>query len=114
MVIDMNEAQVRTLEQVRQVLAGTQVMVFQAAADDRGRYAWIEGVLERLEYRRLPRPDRGPVLAYLQRLSGYSRAQITRLFHAGTRASRWSRTTARRVTRLPACTRLRTWRCWSM
>jgi hypothetical protein len=30
MVIDMNEAQVRTLEQVRQVLAGTQVMEFQA------------------------------------------------------------------------------------
>jgi hypothetical protein len=26
MVIDMNEAQVRTLEQVRQVLAGTQAM----------------------------------------------------------------------------------------
>ena len=83
MVIDMNEAQVRTLEQVRQVLAGTQAMEFQAAADDRGRYAWIECVLERFEYRRLPRFDRGAVLAYLQRLSGYSRAQITRL------VSRW-------------------------
>jgi len=31
MVIDMNEAQVRTLDQVRQVLAGTQAMEFQAA-----------------------------------------------------------------------------------
>jgi hypothetical protein len=84
MVIDMNEAQVRTLEQVRQVLAGTQAMEFQAAADDAGRYAWIESVLLRFEYRRLPRSDRGPVLAYPQRLSGYSRAQITRL------VSRWS------------------------
>ena len=84
MVIDMNEAQVRTLEQLRQVLAGTQAMEFQAAAvDDKGRYAWIESVLRRFEYRRLPRADRGPVLAYLQRLSGYSRAQITRL------VSRW-------------------------
>jgi hypothetical protein len=83
MVIDMNEAQVRTLEQVRQVLAGTQAMEFQAAAADEGRYAWIESVLRRFEYRRLPRADRGPVLAYLQRLSGYSRAQITRL------VSRW-------------------------
>ena len=35
MVIDMNEAQVRTLQQVRQVLAGTQAMEFQAAADIR-------------------------------------------------------------------------------
>jgi hypothetical protein len=53
MVIDMNEAQVRTLEQVRQVLAGTQAMEFQAAADDTGRYAWIESVLNRFDYRRL-------------------------------------------------------------
>lgn len=83
MVIDMNEARVRTLEQVRQVLAGMQAMAFQAAADDTGRYAWIESVLERFEYRRLPRSDHGPVLAYLQRLSGYSRAQVTRL------VSRW-------------------------
>jgi transposase InsO family protein len=79
MVIDMNEAQVRTLEQVRQVLAGTQAMEFQAAADDAGRYVWIEGVLKRFEYARLARAERGCVLAYLQRLSGYSRAQITRL-----------------------------------
>ena len=83
MVIDMNEAQVRTLEQVRQVLAGTQALEFQGAADDGARYAWIESVLRRFEYRRLTRGDRGPVLAYLQRLSGYSRAQITRL------VSRW-------------------------
>ena len=83
MVIDMNEAQVRTLEQVRQVLAGTQALEFQATADDAGRYAWIGAVLRRFNYHRLPRGDRGPLLANLQRLSGYSRAQITRL------VSRW-------------------------
>ncbi len=79
----MNEAQVRTLEQVRQVLAGTQAMEFQQADNDEGRYAWIGAVLQRFDYRGLVRADRGPVLAYLQRLSGYSRAQITRL------VSRW-------------------------
>lgn len=84
MVIDMNEAQVRTLEQVRQVLAGTQALEFQATADDAGRYAWVETVLRRFEYSRLPRGERGTLLVYLQRLSGYSRAQITRL------VSRWS------------------------
>jgi transposase InsO family protein len=83
MVIDMNEAQVRSLEQVRQVLEGTQSLEFRRAEDDQGRYAWIESVLRRFDYRRLPRAHRGPVLAYLQRLSGYSRAQITRL------VSRW-------------------------
>jgi len=79
MVIDMNEVQVRTLKQVRQVLAGTQAMEFQAAASDGDRYAWIESVLRRVEYRREPRADRGPVLACLPRLNGLSRAQITRL-----------------------------------
>ena len=67
----------------RQVLAGTQVMEFQAAAGNEDRYAWIETVLKRFDYRHLARADRGPVLVYLQRLSGYSRSQITRL------VSRW-------------------------
>jgi transposase InsO family protein len=83
MVIDMNEAQVRTLEQVRQVLEGTQSLEFRQAEDDQGRYAWIDSVLRRFDYRQLPRAHRGPVLSYVQRLSGYSRAQVTRL------VSRW-------------------------
>jgi len=83
MVIDMNEAQVRTLEQVRQVVAGTQALQFKAAKEDSGRYAWIDAVLRRFDYRQLGRAERGVVLVYLQRLSGYSRAQVTRL------VSRW-------------------------
>jgi transposase InsO family protein len=83
MVIDMNETQVRTLAQVRQVLQGTEALRFERPEDNAGRYAWIELVLKRFAYRRLPRQDRGAVLAYLQRLSGFSRAQVTRL------VSRW-------------------------
>lgn len=71
MVIDMNESQVRRV-------AGTQALEFRRAEDDEGRYAWIEQVLRRFEYRQLGLADRGAVLAYPQRLSGYSRAQITR------------------------------------
>lgn len=52
----MTEAHVRTLRQVRQVLAGTQAMEFQAAAEDAGRYAWIEAVLERYDCSRLAEP----------------------------------------------------------
>ena len=37
MVIDMNEVQVRTVEQVRQVVAGTQALQFQRALDDTGQ-----------------------------------------------------------------------------
>ncbi|MDZ7651599.1 MAG: transposase family protein [Burkholderiaceae bacterium] len=79
----MNESQVRTVEQVRQVLQGTQALRFERPDDGAGRYAWIELVLKRFGYRQLPRQDRGAVLAYVQRLSGFSRAQVTRL------VSRW-------------------------
>jgi transposase InsO family protein len=83
MVIDMNEAQVRTLEQVRQVLMGLQDVEFRRPGNDEERYAWIGSVLQRFNYRQRLRTERGPLLAYMQRLSGYSRAQITRL------VSRW-------------------------
>ena len=82
MVIDINEAQVRTVEQVRRVLAGTQDLQFRAAQDDERRYSWMEVVLRRLGYRQLVRADKGAALAYLQRLSGTSRAQVTRLANA--------------------------------
>ncbi len=36
MVIDMNEAQVRTLDQVREVLAGTQKLQLRPEADEAG------------------------------------------------------------------------------
>ena len=79
----MNEAQVRTVEQMREVLSGTQALEFTPSGDDAGRYGWIAAVLRRIGYRQLPRAARGVALAYLQRLSGYSRAQVTRL------VSRW-------------------------
>ena len=49
MVIDMNESEVRTLEQVRLVLEGTQELEFRRA-DDEGCYGWIAAVLKRLDY----------------------------------------------------------------
>ena len=67
MVIDMNETQVRTLEQVRQVVAGTQALEFRGTEDDAGRYAWIGSVLRRFDYARLKRPDRGVILVYLRK-----------------------------------------------
>ncbi len=79
MVIDMNECRVSTIDQMRAVLTGTQALEFSICDDDAGRYAWIAAVLERIDYRRRKRVERGVVLAYLRRLSGYSRAQVTRL-----------------------------------
>ena len=58
MEIDINEAQVRTLEQVRQVPQGAQSLEFRRGEGDEGRYAWIESVLRRFDYQQLPRASR--------------------------------------------------------
>lgn len=78
-MIDMNETKLTTLDQLRQFLAGTPEVEFHpvVAADE--RYRHIVSVLGRFHYTRLKRPDKGVVLRYLMRTTGYSRQQLTRL-----------------------------------
>jgi hypothetical protein len=78
MVIDMNETKLTTLEQLRRFLAGTTEVAFKPTPDDE-RYIHIAGVLRRFQYAGLTRPDKGVVLRYLERTTGYSRQQLTRL-----------------------------------
>lgn len=75
----MNEAKLTTLEQVRAFLAGTSAVEFTPYEADDGRYRHMFEVLTRFGYRRLSKPDKGAVLRYLERTTGYSRQQITRL-----------------------------------
>jgi len=84
-VIDMNETKLTTLEQVRAFLAGTVEVGFCATGTgEDGRYRHIAGVLARFGYQRLKKPDKGLILRYLERTTGYSRQQVTRL------VKRWS------------------------
>lgn len=79
MVIDMNDAQLKTLDQIREFLAGTAAVAFKPAGDDAARYRFITAVLSRFGYSRLGRPDKGLLRSYLMRTTGYSRAQVARL-----------------------------------
>ena len=79
MVIDMNESRLNTVAQLSAFLNGTLEVSFCTPADDCQRYAFISTVLERFAYARLQRADRGVVRRYLERTTGYSRAQLTRL-----------------------------------
>jgi hypothetical protein len=83
MMIDTEDTQACTVEQVRRILQRPHALDLGLPPDDSDRYARIGAALLRLNYLELKRPDRGLVLAYLQRLSGYSRAQVTRI------VSRW-------------------------
>ena len=74
----MNDSQVSTLEQVRQFLEGTDGVEL-AISSKPERYEWIRQTLVRFQFLTLGRLDRGLLLQYLRRVSGYSRAQVTRL-----------------------------------
>jgi transposase InsO family protein len=81
MVIDMNDQQLATLAQVKAFLAGTTAVDFAVATEE--RYDFIARTLRRFGYRLLPRADKGVVLRFLERVSGYSRQQLTRLVKRG-------------------------------
>lgn len=77
MVIDMNDAKLQTVAQIRQFLSGTVGVGFAVAAEE--RYDFISRTVRRFGYPRLGRADKTAVLRFLERVSGYSRQQLTRL-----------------------------------
>jgi hypothetical protein len=79
MIIDMNDSKLRTIEQIELFLSGNIEVAFSMQGDDTARYAHISRVLKRLDYPQRNKRERGVVLRYLQRTSGYSRSQLTRL-----------------------------------
>lgn len=89
MVIDMNEQKLSTVAQLRAFLDGTEEVEFEPAGeDDAERYAFIAEVVARLRYGSLGRSDKGVVMRYLGRTTGYSRQQLTRLVGRAARGER--------------------------
>ena len=96
MVIDMKDEQLSTLAQLRAFVDGTAVVDF--AVTGEARYDFIARTVRRFGYARLKRPDKAVVLRFLERVSGYSRQQITRLVRrVGTRAPLLTRAAAPRA-----------------
>ena len=74
----METGQGVSLEQIRVFLEASDEVAFQAC--DRGQvYAWVEQTLRAQRWSELKRASRGLVRRYLERMTGLSRAQITRL-----------------------------------
>lgn len=70
---------IRTPCAVKQFLQGNQDVIFTVAAHKSERYQQISKLLNQLDYHKLKRPDKGIVIAFLQKITGYSRQQLTRL-----------------------------------
>ena len=73
----MNDSSFDSPEAIKSFLAGTGNAELSVPKEQ--RYSWIAGTLKRTGYYGLRKKDKATVREYLQRGSGYSRAQLTRL-----------------------------------
>src|SRR5256712_7433426 len=94
MNITMQKIERLTLEQIREFVEGSRTIGF-AAPKREAVYEFLERVLKSQQYRRLSRGQKGIVRRFLGKMTGLSRAQLTRWI------GRWMKT--RRVQRKPAC-----------
>ena len=74
----MNDAGIKTMGQVREFLEGTGDVGFVIDSRERS-YQWIEEILVRFCYLTLKKVDKGLLLSFMERVSGYSRIQLKRL-----------------------------------
>ena len=74
----MDDSEAVSLEQIRDFLAGSGEVRF-AGLRRAEVYAWVERTLVRHEYASAGRTDKGVVRQYIGRMTGLSRAQVTRL-----------------------------------
>jgi len=86
----MNDGQLQTLEQVRGFLGGSEVVQFRGLAAQE-KYHWIEGVMIRFGYHGLKRAEKGVVRRYVEKVTGYSRSQVSRLIGEYRRTGRLRR-----------------------
>ena len=78
MIVTLQTERVRTLDQVRAFVEGSKAVDF-TGADRESVYEFVRRALVRLDYAGLGKSDKGLVRRYLAKVTGLSRAQLTRL-----------------------------------
>lgn len=74
----MNDEQLQTLDQVKEFIEGSQPLSFRGE-NTHEKYEWIAEVLKRFRYPKLHKEGKGLIKSYILKVTGYSRAQLTRL-----------------------------------
>ena len=74
----MNDSQMNTIKEVTEFLKQNDKVQFKYENKAQA-YAWIEDTLVKFTYIKLCKSDKGVLRAYLGLMTGYSRAQVTRL-----------------------------------
>jgi transposase InsO family protein len=78
MIVNLDTRRLKTLDEVRAFLAGSSQFEF-TLTDRTEAYRWIEATLRQLGYANLGKADKGTLRAYLEKVTSFSRAQVTRL-----------------------------------
>ena len=78
MILKLDIERVRTIDEVRDFMAGSEPVDFHLT-DRRGAYDFVTRTLRRLNYARLTKADKGVVGRFVAKVTGLSRAQSTRL-----------------------------------
>lgn len=78
MILKMHSHRLQTVEEIRTFLSGATTFDFEPQSREEA-YEWIRDSLRQLRHPSLGKADRGVVKRYLQKVTGLSRAQVTRL-----------------------------------
>ena len=77
MVITMNDSKLSSIVEVKRFLQESEVIEFKRRSRKEA-YEWIEETLKRFDYLNLSKKEKGLIKKYLQKVTGYSRPQVTR------------------------------------
>ena len=80
MIVRLDTQRLQTLDQVEEFLAGSRPLDLRPETRAE-TYAFVAEVLERFDYPRRGKTDKGLLRRFLAKVAGLSRAQVTRLLH---------------------------------
>ena len=75
----MYDSQLNTIDEIKNFLNSTNKVSFKAESKEEV-YDWVKKILVKFSYAyKLSREEKGLVKRYIKKVTGYSRAQVTRL-----------------------------------
>jgi transposase InsO family protein len=93
--ISVHEAEKLSLEEIGRFVPASEGLRFESQ-DRQQVYSWVEGVLVQQEYAQQGKAARGLLRRYVEKMTGLSRAQVTRLISRYTASGQVRRTVYRR------------------
>ena len=77
MVITMNDSKLSSIIEIKRFLKESHVIEFKKRFRKEA-YEWIEEALEKFDYLYLSKKEKGLMKKYIEKVTGYSRPQVTR------------------------------------